>query len=90
MSDSKHENEGFLDVLAVREESSPDDVNELLAVGWILLRTYTQSYGDAASSEHAVYVLAWPRAAGEIIDPIAARHAQQEPFVPVSPRWSTD
>jgi len=58
----------YPDVIQVQEHENPNDVNKMLEVGWILLRTRNIRVG--AAGEATIYVIGWPRSAGAIVDPV--------------------
>jgi hypothetical protein len=65
-----------LDVVEVAETSSLTETNEYLRAGWRLLSTRTQ---EITHTNHwTIYVLGWPRAAGEVVNPIRNRSRQPE------------
>ena len=58
----------YPDVIQVQEHENPNDVNKMLEVGWILLRTRNIRVG--AAGEATIFVIGWLRSAGAIVDPV--------------------
>jgi hypothetical protein len=67
---------GVLDVVEVAETSSITETNEYLHAGWRLLSTRTQEI--TPTNHWTIYVLGWPRAAGEVVNPVLERRTKRE------------
>jgi hypothetical protein len=67
----------FADIIQVVEYERTRDVNKLLETGWKLLNIYNRPYGDSGVAQLAVYILGWPRSAGEPVNPVQIQEQQQ-------------
>ena len=74
VSGTRAEELRLTDVGEVKESRDQHEVNRYLDTGWVLISTHVRDYGEpGVVDQYTVYVLGWPRTAGEPQHPRTAR-----------------